>query len=132
MTPRIDKALAEDFETPRRRSVTPDPAAIQMARSKWGFDMGVDVDRLIEVKATVRTKTERVDQVMCVFGAEPAEDNASLIGHAIAIGVFEVEQPSALGHVGCVGAVGKHTRRNQQPIREHGSRVGDAVTCGIA
>ena len=57
----------------------------------------MNVDRLVHVEHAVHPPAERVEDVMRVLGAEPAEHDARLIGLAVAVGVLEMQH---LGRIG--------------------------------
>ena len=53
--------------------------------------MTVDIDRLIEVQAAIRTDTQSVYKMVGVFGAKATQDNAFLVGSPITVRVLEVK-----------------------------------------
>ena len=67
---------------------------------------------------------------MRVLGAEAGEDDARLVGLAVAVGVAEVEQLGAVGDVRA--AVARlDAGRDQQAVGEDGRLVGLAVAVGV-
>ena len=68
-----------------------------------------------------------MDQVMCVFGSEPAEHDFAAISLAVLVSVFQVQQSSTFSDVSRVRTVGDDTGRNQQPIGKDGVGICSAV-----
>ena len=67
---------------------------------------------------------------MRVLGAEAREDDARLVGLAVAVGVLEVQQLGAVGDVGA--AVARlDAGRDQQAVGEDGGLVGPAVAVAV-
>ena len=94
------------------------------------FDMAMDINRLIEIEHAVIAPPQGVQDVVGVFGAEAREDDAGRVGLAVAVGVFEVQELGAVGHVGTAVA-GLDAGGDQQPAGEDGRRVGPAVVVAI-
>ncbi len=130
--PRIDESFAENFQPVRGRSITPNAAAVQVTCAVRCLHVAVNVNRLVEVQTTIGSKTQRVDQVMRVLGAKPAQHDPPLVRPSIAIAVFQVEQSRAFGDVRGMRTIGNDTRGNQQSIGKHRAAVGDSVTVGIS
>src|SRR5262245_17899789 len=99
VAPRIAHALDEDLEVEARGAEPPDAGAAEAARAARGLDVAVDVDRLVEVERAVGAPAERVDDVVRVLGAEAGQDDATLVGLAVAVGVLEMDQLGAVGDV---------------------------------
>ena len=59
----------------------------------------MNVDALHHVHAAIRPPAQRVQHVVRVFGAEAGEDDPSLVGLAVALGIGEVNQLSAVGDI---------------------------------
>ncbi len=92
--------------------------------------MAVDVDRLVHVEHPIGPAAQGVEQVVRVFGAEPAQHHLAEVGLAIAVGVLEVQQ---LGRVGDIDATvsRQHTGRDQQVVGKHRRFLGHAVAVGV-
>ena len=85
---------------------------------------------MIHVQHAVRPPTEAVQHVVRVFGAEAGEDDAALIGFAVAIGVGQVYEVGAVGDVNA--AIARFQAGwDEQAVRENGHFVGAAGTLGI-
>ena len=63
------------------------------------LDMAMDIDRLVEVEHPVEAPPQGVEDVMRILGAEAREDDAGPVGLAVAVGVLEVEELGAVGHI---------------------------------
>src|SRR6185436_6391505 len=130
VAPRIAHPLHEDLQVQARRTEPPDARAAQPPRPARRLDMAVDVDRLVEVERAVGTPAERVDDVVRVLGAEAREEDAALVGLAVAVRVLEVDELGAVGDV--AAAVARlDARRNVEALREDGRLVGLAVAVGV-
>ena len=92
----------------------------------------MNIDALVEVEPSIRPPVQGVDDVMGVLGAEAAEDDALLVGLAVAIGVGEVEQLGGLADV--AGGGGQDSREDASEraraaaAREVGSRLAHPPT----
>jgi hypothetical protein len=64
----------------------------------------MNVDALIHVQLPIVTPAQGMENVMGIFGAEPAEHDASLVGDAVAVGILEMKQFRAGGDVGAAVA----------------------------
>ncbi len=67
---------------------------------------------------------------MGIFGAKPGEHDAPLVGLAVPIGIFEMEQLCALAHIS--SAISRfNSRRDQQPIGKDRGFIGFAFACRV-
>ena len=46
-------------------------AGIEALDSPWGFNVAMDVDGLVHVEQSLGPPAQGVEDVVCVFGAEP-------------------------------------------------------------
>ena len=83
VTPSVDPAPSENIEFHRFWTEPPDSPGIQSANAEGGLDMAVNVDRLIHVELAIHPPAKRVQDVVGVFGTEPAQHNPRLIGFAV-------------------------------------------------
>src|SRR4051812_41180223 len=89
------------------------------------LDVRVNVDALIEIQAPVGSPAERVQDVVCVLGAEAGEYDARLVSLLARLARTEVDQLRTVGDIR--SAVARlDTSWDQQAIREDGCLVGPA------
>ncbi len=130
VSPRIAQTAGEDFQLHRLGPELPDAAAVEAAHAVGRLDVAVDVDRLVEVQHSVVAPTKRVQNVVRVLGAEARQHDAADVGLAVAVGVLEVQQFGAVGHVDA--AVARlDAGGNQQTVGKDGGLLGAAVAVGV-
>src|SRR5213075_458580 len=82
VTPTVNPPACEDVEFGLVRVKSPDATGVETLYAGWGFDVAVNVNRLVEVEAAVWSPAECVDDVVRVFGAEAAQQYFLLVGFA--------------------------------------------------
>ena len=130
MTPGVHEALGEHVKLHRLGTEPPDTAAVEALHAVRGFQVGVNVDRLVHVQTPLRSPAERVEDVVGVLGAETGEHDLGLVGLAARLARLEVDQLGAVGDIGAAVARG-HAGRDQQAVGEDGGLVGFAVAVGV-
>ena len=131
MAPRVYETLAENLQLAGLGAISPNPTAVEVASAESRLDVTVDVDRLVEVKTTVGPPSQRVDQVVGVFGTETAEHDFLDIGHTIAVGVRVMQQFGAGRDVRAALLVRRHAGRDQQTFGKNRALFGNAVAICI-
>ena len=130
VSPGVHPSACEDVERERVGREPPDPAGVQPTDSAGCLHVAVDVNRLVEVEPGIWAPAEGVDDVVRVFRAEAGEHDPPCVGLAVAIGVGEVEEFRAVGHVDAAVAR-QHGGRHQETVGEHGVGVGPSVAVAI-
>ena len=130
VAPSVDPAPEEDRELLIARIETEDAAGREADNSVGRLGVGAGVNGLGEIEPAIGAPTRTVDVVVGVFGAEAAEDDAALVGLAVAVGVAEVEEFGALGDVGAAVA-GRDAGGNEQAVGEDRGFVGAAGASGV-
>src|SRR5260221_9740851 len=77
MAPGIHPAAGEHVQFQCLRAEAPDAAGVKPLRPVRRFEMAMNVDRLIEVEATIRPPAKTVHTVMRVLGSETGEHHAA-------------------------------------------------------
>ena len=130
VTPSVDPATSENIEFHRFWTEPPDSPGIQSANAEGGLDMAVNVDRLIHVELAIHPPAKRVQDVVGVFGTEPAQHNPRLIGFAVAVGILEMQQFGAVRHID--PAIPRFDPGgNQQSFGKDRGFVRDSIAVGI-
>ena len=77
----------------------------------------MDVDGLVKIKTAIDAPMERVDDVVRVFGAEAAEQDATMTKNTVGIRLSEVEQFGAGADVATAKVVRGDARGYEQLVR---------------
>src|SRR5439155_22200713 len=92
--------------------------------------MGTNVESLRKPEFASGTKQKGIDILMIVARAKTAQDDTTLVGFVVAVGVFQVQQLGALGDVRAAitqfDASGNH-----QTVRENSRFVAAPVAIGV-
>src|SRR5258708_39425640 len=97
--PRVAEAFEKKPQPQRGGAQMKNTAAVKPNHPMRGFEVAVDVNRLVEIKLPVVTPPQGVYDVMRIFGAETGEHHAAFVGLAVAVGVPEMEQFGALADI---------------------------------
>ena len=131
LTPGVDEALRVDFETFGVRVVGESHAGVGAHEAPRGLKVRVDVDRLMEVEATIDAPVQRVDDMMGVFGAEAAEHDATVGEDAVGVRVGKVQEFGAGADIDAAEVVGGDAGGDEQAVGDDAGDVGDAVVVGV-
>lgn len=130
MAPGVHEASDPDFEFQGVGAETPDPAAIKMTRAPGGFDVRVDINRLIEVDISGGAVAEGVENVVSVLGAEAREDDFARVCDVVSVGVLHIKKFGGVGDIGAVSS-GENSGGDEQAVGEDGGFIGAAVAVGV-
>src|SRR5690606_1701167 len=83
----------------RVRLVAEDPRILEADRSVGGLHLRVQEGPLLKIERPIRAPGEGAERVVTVLCAETVQKDASLVGAAVAIGVFQEDEVGLLGHV---------------------------------
>ena len=130
VAPGIDPAAVANLQLLVARVEAEDAAGGEAGDAVGRLGVGAGVNGLGEIEAAVGAPARAVDVVVGVLGAEAAEDDAALIGLAVAIGIAEVEELGALRDVDAAVA-GRDAGGNEETVGEDGGFVGAAGAGGV-
>src|SRR5229473_382092 len=99
MSPRVAEAFEKNSQLHRGRAQMKYAAAVEPNHPMRGFQVAVDVNRLVEIELAVVSPPQGVHNVMRVLGAETGEHHAAFVGLVIAVGILEMEQFGALADI---------------------------------
>ena len=131
LAPGVDEALRVDFETFGVRVIGESYARVGADEAPRGLEVRVDVDRLVEVETAIDAPMQRVDDVVGIFGAEAAQDDATFREHAVIVGLREVEELGAGADVDAAEVIRRDAGRDEQTVRDDTGDVGHAVTVRV-
>ena len=131
VAPRVAPAVEDGLDPFRAGVEAHDAAAAQAQQAVRRLGVGAGVDALVHPDAAVRAAPQRVQVVVGVLGAEPAEHAAHVVGLAVAGGVGEVEQIGALADV-ATAVAGENAGGNEQALGKDGGGIGLTVAGGVA
>ncbi len=131
----FQRPFGNDLHPLGARVVGEDAAAVHAHDAPRRLHVRVDVHALRKIEPSIRPPAQGVDDVVRVLGAESAEDDALLVGLAVAIGVLEVEQLGGLADVAGPVALGREHGRDaggdEQAVGKDGALLGLAVVVGV-
>src|ERR1051326_2810698 len=108
----------------------PRSTAVESFHSMRRLDIGVDINRLVEIKLPIRSPSQRVNHVVSVFSAERGEHDSLLIRFAVPIRILEMKQFRALTHIRA--AITWNNRGgNEKFVGKHSRFFGIAIPIGI-
>ena len=112
LAPAVHEALGVDFQTLGVWIISKSHAAVCPHQAPWGFDVRVDVNRLLKIEPTINAPMEAMDNVMRVLGAESTEHDAALAEQTIRAGLAELKQFRAGAHKASALIVRRDTTRD--------------------
>ena len=130
VAPGVDPAAVENFQAVIPRIETENTAGREAHDAVGCLRLRARVNGLGEIETAVGAPAERVDVVVRVLGAEAAEDDAALVGLAVAVGVAQVEEFGALRDVDPAIAGGE-PGGDKQAVGEDRGFIGAARAGGI-
>ena len=131
LAPGVDEALRVDLESLGVRVIGEGHAGVGAHEAPRRLEVRVDVDRLVEVEPAIDAPMERMDDVVGVFGAETAEDDATFRQHAVGVRLREVEEFGAGADVDAAEIVRRDAGRDEQAVGDDARDIGDAVSVGV-
>ena len=131
LAPGVDEALRVDFEAFGVGVVGEGDAGVGAHEAPRGLEVRVDVDRLVEVKSAIDAPVEGMDDVVRVFRAETAQDDASSGEETVGVRFGEVQQFGAGADVCAAEIIRGDARRDEQAVGDDAGDVGLSVAVGV-
>ena len=131
LAPAVHEALGVDFQTLGVWIISKSHAAVGPHEAPRGLDVGVDVNRLLEIEPTINAPMQAVDDVMRVLRAETTEHDATLAEQTIRAGLAELKQLRARAHKAASPIVRRDTTRDEQLVRDDARDIGHAIAIRV-